>query len=230
MTKNSHVEIGGNDEETAFSLPTKEKKIWHFVTGDKFEEKAFIKGKVKSTTTNGTKGNQNNWPTVAVIGRIPKRIDSIGLIKPVRSWDRGTRGLCVWIVKARERERERERGGKEATLRMLFQARSMEKRTWQLGFWASRPSRFNPTFSLLWVLFLFLPLCFLSFKYHFLISLLLCVVLGPHDVKVRIKAVGICGSDVHHFKVESSPQLSLAFCYIHSWFKNNWGFFLFFFF
>lgn len=24
--------------------------------------------------------------------------------------------------------------------------------------------------------------------------------LGPHDVKVRIKAVGICGSDVHHFK------------------------------
>ncbi|CAK9161004.1 unnamed protein product [Ilex paraguariensis] len=24
--------------------------------------------------------------------------------------------------------------------------------------------------------------------------------LGPHDVKVRMKAVGICGSDVHHFK------------------------------
>lgn len=24
--------------------------------------------------------------------------------------------------------------------------------------------------------------------------------LGPHDVKVRLKAVGICGSDVHHFK------------------------------
>lgn len=24
--------------------------------------------------------------------------------------------------------------------------------------------------------------------------------LGPHDVKVRIKALGICGSDVHHFK------------------------------
>ena len=109
MTKNSHVEIGGNDEETAFSLPTKGKKIWHFVTGDKFEEKAFIKGKVKLTTTNGTKGNQNNWPTVAVIGRIPKRIDSIGLIKPVRIWDRGTRGLCVWIVKARERERNGER-------------------------------------------------------------------------------------------------------------------------
>ena len=26
-------------------------------------------------------------------------------------------------------------------------------------------------------------------------------VVGPHDVKVRIKALGICGSDVHHFKV-----------------------------
>ncbi|GMH09050.1 hypothetical protein Nepgr_010890 [Nepenthes gracilis] len=24
--------------------------------------------------------------------------------------------------------------------------------------------------------------------------------LGPHDVKIQIKAVGICGSDVHHFK------------------------------
>nr|GMC98476.1 L-idonate 5-dehydrogenase-like [Ipomoea batatas] len=24
--------------------------------------------------------------------------------------------------------------------------------------------------------------------------------LGPHEVKVRIKALGICGSDVHHFK------------------------------
>ncbi|XP_071904633.1 L-idonate 5-dehydrogenase isoform X2 [Coffea arabica] len=24
--------------------------------------------------------------------------------------------------------------------------------------------------------------------------------LGPHDAKIRIKAVGICGSDVHHFK------------------------------
>ncbi|KAG2715759.1 hypothetical protein I3843_03G095900 [Carya illinoinensis] len=24
--------------------------------------------------------------------------------------------------------------------------------------------------------------------------------LGPHDVKVQIKALGICGSDVHHFK------------------------------
>ncbi|GAY41264.1 hypothetical protein CUMW_058070 [Citrus unshiu] len=26
--------------------------------------------------------------------------------------------------------------------------------------------------------------------------------LGPQDVKVRIKALGICGSDVHHFKVK----------------------------
>lgn len=30
------------------------------------------------------------------------------------------------------------------------------------------------------------------------------VTLGPHDVKVRMKAVGICGSDVHHFKVKCS--------------------------
>jgi len=27
------------------------------------------------------------------------------------------------------------------------------------------------------------------------------MILGPHDVKVRMKAVGICGSDVHHFKI-----------------------------
>ncbi|KAJ0466179.1 putative L-iditol 2-dehydrogenase [Helianthus annuus] len=26
--------------------------------------------------------------------------------------------------------------------------------------------------------------------------------LGPNDVKVQIKALGICGSDVHHFKVK----------------------------
>jgi hypothetical protein len=26
--------------------------------------------------------------------------------------------------------------------------------------------------------------------------------LGPHDVKVQVKALGICGSDVHHFKVK----------------------------
>lgn len=25
--------------------------------------------------------------------------------------------------------------------------------------------------------------------------------LGPHDVRVRMKAVGICGSDVHYLKV-----------------------------
>lgn len=24
---------------------------------------------------------------------------------------------------------------------------------------------------------------------------------GPHDVRVRMKAVGICGSDVHYLKV-----------------------------
>lgn len=30
--------------------------------------------------------------------------------------------------------------------------------------------------------------------------------LGPRDVKVRIKALGICGSDVHHFKVIYQPN------------------------
>ena len=28
--------------------------------------------------------------------------------------------------------------------------------------------------------------------------------LGPHDVKIQVKALGICGSDVHHFKVKCS--------------------------
>jgi threonine dehydrogenase-like Zn-dependent dehydrogenase len=25
---------------------------------------------------------------------------------------------------------------------------------------------------------------------------------GPHDVRIRMKAVGICGSDVHYLKVD----------------------------
>lgn len=29
----------------------------------------------------------------------------------------------------------------------------------------------------------------------------ICVFEGPHDVRVRMKAVGICGSDVHYLKV-----------------------------
>lgn len=41
----------------------------------------------------------------------------------------------------------------------------------------------------------------------------LCVVLGPQDVEVRIKALGICGSDVHHFKVRCS-SLILQLVYI----------------
>ncbi|KAJ4825672.1 hypothetical protein Tsubulata_051392 [Turnera subulata] len=35
--------------------------------------------------------------------------------------------------------------------------------------------------------------------------------LGPHDVKVRIKALGICGSDVHHFKVKRSLTVYAIF-------------------
>jgi threonine dehydrogenase-like Zn-dependent dehydrogenase len=26
---------------------------------------------------------------------------------------------------------------------------------------------------------------------------------GPHDVRIKMKVVGICGSDVHHLKVDS---------------------------
>lgn len=31
--------------------------------------------------------------------------------------------------------------------------------------------------------------------------IVLCSYEGPHDVRVRMKAVGICGSDVHYLKV-----------------------------
>ena len=32
-------------------------------------------------------------------------------------------------------------------------------------------------------------------------TLLFQILEGPHDVRVRMKAVGICGSDVHYLKV-----------------------------
>lgn len=63
--------------------------------------------------------------------------------------------------------------------------------------------------------FSYIPILYESLVYNFLshnavmVSMILllnfCDVLGPHDVRVRIKAVGICGSDVHHFKVDSHP-------------------------
>eukprot|EP00850_Spirogloea_muscicola_P022432 SM000294S10824 [mRNA] locus=s294:7332:8944:- [translate_table: standard] len=34
--------------------------------------------------------------------------------------------------------------------------------------------------------------------------------LGPHDVRVRIRAVGICGSDVHYLKARPAIKMSLA--------------------
>lgn len=39
----------------------------------------------------------------------------------------------------------------------------------------------------------------------------LCLVIfsGPHDVKVRMKAVGICGSDVHYLKVRNTFPFSI---------------------
>lgn len=42
------------------------------------------------------------------------------------------------------------------------------------------------------------------------------LILGPHDVKVRVKALGICGSDVHHFKVNIPPLFSLYLKLVHS--------------
>jgi len=30
-----------------------------------------------------------------------------------------------------------------------------------------------------------------------------CIFEGPHDVRIKMKAVGICGSDVHYLKVDS---------------------------
>ncbi|KAL6270599.1 hypothetical protein ACE6H2_027510 [Prunus campanulata] len=40
--------------------------------------------------------------------------------------------------------------------------------------------------------------------------------LGTRDVLVRLKAVGICGSDVHHFKVPPPPPFfSFLGLYIH---------------
>ena len=144
----------------------RERKSDILLQGDKFEEKAFIEGKVKLITTNGTKGNQNNWQAVGCdwtctkkdwFHWVDKACEKLGV--------RVQRSVCLNC------ESRGERWGKEAILRMLFQARSMEKRPWELGFLASRPSRFNPTFSLLWVLFLFLPLCFLFLNYHFIVSL-----------------------------------------------------------
>ena len=39
-----------------------------------------------------------------------------------------------------------------------------------------------------------------DFFYFFVV--VLGYILGPHDVRVRMKAVGICGSDVHYLKVK----------------------------
>ena len=45
----------------------------------------------------------------------------------------------------------------------------------------------------------------ISFKLFIFLSFFLLVFLeGPHDVRVRMKAVGICGSDVHYLKVKPS--------------------------
>lgn len=33
-----------------------------------------------------------------------------------------------------------------------------------------------------------------------------CVFIGPHDVRIRMKSVGICASDVHYLKVLSTSN------------------------
>lgn len=45
------------------------------------------------------------------------------------------------------------------------------------------------------------------------------VCIGPHDVRIRMKSVGICGSDVHYLKVLSNLsrfllELHLRMCFV----------------
>lgn len=119
------------------------------------------------------------------------------------------------------------------------------RRIWLLGFLVSIPSRFSlssslllvpPSFSLLFIprIFFFLSLCcWSSFLVIDSICSSLCVipfcsiffpnssflfVQGPHDVRVAMKAVGICGSDVHYLKVHplhiSSTVYAFQFSFI----------------
>ena len=89
--------------------PRRETKSDILLRGDKFEEKTIIEGKVVLVATHGPTGYQNNWQAVAVIGRIPKRIDSIGWIKPVRSSEWGSRApVCELWKQGREGGRERD--------------------------------------------------------------------------------------------------------------------------
>ncbi|KAI5444636.1 hypothetical protein KIW84_013055 [Lathyrus oleraceus] len=37
--------------------------------------------------------------------------------------------------------------------------------------------------------------------------------LGPHDVRIRMKAVGICGSDVHYLKTDRNRVQNVGFDY-----------------
>lgn len=51
----------------------------------------------------------------------------------------------------------------------------------------------------------FVILCLGFFFFFF--GVFLGYILGPQDVRVRMKAVGICGSDVHYLKVISFSLL-----------------------
>lgn len=41
--------------------------------------------------------------------------------------------------------------------------------------------------------------------------------LGPHDVRVRMKAVGICGSDVHYLKVNPLSCFEFNYSFLVSY-------------
>lgn len=43
----------------------------------------------------------------------------------------------------------------------------------------------------------------------------MCYFIGPHDVKVRMKAVGICGSDVHYLKVKAFCWFAFLIACLH---------------
>lgn len=43
----------------------------------------------------------------------------------------------------------------------------------------------------------------------------ICYFIGPHDVRVRMKAVGICGSDVHYLKVKAFFWFTILIARLH---------------
>ena len=87
----------------------RERKSDILLQGDKFEEKAFIEGKVKLITTNGTKGNQNNWQAVGCDWTCTKKDWFHWVDKACERGSRGLSSVCVNCESRGERERDGER-------------------------------------------------------------------------------------------------------------------------